>query len=209
MKGVAASQDAGCNYREVVAMDTASGIALLIALICAVTDLRRRKIYNVVTLPAIAGGILYHACVNGSQGVMGSLGGVAFGLGIIIVPFLLGGTGAGDSKLLAALGAWMRLPGIVYVFVIAGFACAAASLVLLLIQNMHLLRHPLMALASLSFGILPLPATKSAQPKLPPVVKKSFALPFGLLVAIGVGIVLVFQIAGVASLEGITKGGWR
>ena len=176
-------------------MSIASGIALCVALVCAVTDVRHRKVYNVVTFPAIGAGLLYHGVFGGATGALDSLAGVLFGLGILILPFLLGGTGAGDSKLLAALGAWLQLKAIVYVFIIAGLGCAAASFLLIVFRNVHLLRHPGLAFASLRFGLVPWSASSDRQPELPPAVKKSIAMPFGLLVAVGVGIVLLCGLA--------------
>lgn len=76
--------------------------ALLLAVSC-VTDLgKEKKIYNLVTLPAAALGLAYHA-TNGNAWF--GLTGLAAGFLILWPVYWLGGTRAGDVKLLAAYGA--------------------------------------------------------------------------------------------------------
>lgn len=78
----------------------------LAALACAV-DLRTRRIPNVLTFGAAAGGLLFHLATNGIAGGIESAAGWAVGAAVLFVPFALGGMGAGDVKLLGALGAWL------------------------------------------------------------------------------------------------------
>jgi Flp pilus assembly protein protease CpaA len=76
-----------------------------LCLVCAVTDLRAGKIYNVITYPSIAVGILYSAVFGDRGGVVDSIVGFAIGF----LPFALaasrGWIGAGDVKLFGAIGA--------------------------------------------------------------------------------------------------------
>jgi prepilin peptidase CpaA len=85
------------------------GAALAVSLAAAVTDLRCRRIPNWLTMPAFVGGLVHAAWV-------GSWAGLADGLAaslIVALPFLLlfllAGGGAGDAKLMGALGAWTGL----------------------------------------------------------------------------------------------------
>ena len=80
---------------------------LLVAIlaICVFTDLKSRKIYNVVVYPALIWAIGVHALTAGWSGLVYSLLGFAVGLGVLLVPYLMGGMGAGDVKLLALVGA--------------------------------------------------------------------------------------------------------
>jgi prepilin peptidase CpaA len=75
-----------------------------VLLICVTTDIRSRRIYNKVVFPAMAGAVVMHAALGGWEGLAHSLLGFAVGLGILLVPFLMGGMGAGDVKLLALIG---------------------------------------------------------------------------------------------------------
>jgi prepilin peptidase CpaA len=81
-----------------------SAAALLCATVCAVYDVRTRRIPNFLTLPAIAFGLLFHAVVGGwTQMAMAAAGGLICGL-VFFVFYLGGGMGAGDVKLMAAAG---------------------------------------------------------------------------------------------------------
>ena len=55
------------------------------------TDIKERKILNIVTVPAAAAGLLYN-CAAGSlaAGLKVSLGGLLLGMGLLIIPFLMG-----------------------------------------------------------------------------------------------------------------------
>ncbi len=73
----------------------------------AVIDLRQHRIPNYLTVPAAVLGLLFHTFMPAGEGVLYSLGGFAIGFGLLLLPWLLGGGGMGDVKLLAALGAWL------------------------------------------------------------------------------------------------------
>lgn len=81
--------------------------AIAIALVAATWDLRTRRIPNVLTFGAAAVGVLVHAYVGEWSGAGWALAGWFVGLALFLPLFALGGMGAGDVKLLAALGAWL------------------------------------------------------------------------------------------------------
>lgn len=76
----------------------------------------RRRIYNVVTFPAAAIGLILGLVLGGWRGLLLSAGGFAVGFALMILPYYVGGMGAGDVKLMAALGALMGLAPIVQIF---------------------------------------------------------------------------------------------
>lgn len=76
-----------------------------IVTVCAVTDAARRKIYNAVVFPALLIALAGHLAAGGWEGAWHSLLGMATGLALLLIPYLLGGMGAGDVKLLALVGA--------------------------------------------------------------------------------------------------------
>ncbi|TJY40724.1 prepilin peptidase [Cohnella pontilimi] len=88
-------------------------LLLFVLAVCVVTDLRSRKIYNLVIFPSLIFAIGVHALTEGWTGLGQALLGFAAGLGILLLPYLLGGMGAGDVKLLALVGA---LKGVGFVF---------------------------------------------------------------------------------------------
>nr|WP_255570547.1 prepilin peptidase [Cohnella sp. CFH 77786] len=78
---------------------------MFVLAVCVITDLKSRKIYNVVIFPSVVLAIGVHALTEGRAGLVFSLLGFAAGLCILLLPYLLGGMGAGDVKLLALVGA--------------------------------------------------------------------------------------------------------
>ena len=85
------------------------GGLIIALLISSVTDLRQRRIPNLVTGPTIVLALITYCFINGLEGFLFSLGGLAFGLAVFAVPYLMGGMGAGDVKLMGAVGAVLGL----------------------------------------------------------------------------------------------------
>ena len=99
-------------------------MVLVAALIAAVTDVWKFKVYNLLTFPLLASGLLYHAIYGGTAGLAGSFVGALAGFTLMIMLYTMGGMGAGDVKFVTALGAWLGLPLTLYVLM-AG--CIAAG----------------------------------------------------------------------------------
>lgn len=89
---------------------TVAVLTAFLALV-AVLDLTTHRIPNRLTVPAafIAFGINYIA--TGTNGLMHSAEGLAVGLVIFLPMFLTGGSGAGDVKAMAAIGAFLGPAG--------------------------------------------------------------------------------------------------
>ncbi|HSE58353.1 MAG TPA: A24 family peptidase [Nitrospiraceae bacterium] len=87
-------------------MEQAMVVGLIALLITAiVTDLRSCRIPNWLTTPAMVFGLAVHAWQHGLQGLLFSLFGLFVGLGSFLLLHLSGNIGAGDVKLMAAVGA--------------------------------------------------------------------------------------------------------
>ena len=82
-------------------------IALTLGSVACITDIRSRRIPNLLTFGGAAAGLLFHTVYPGGAGVLSAAEGWIVGAAVFFVPFALGGLGAGDVKLLAALGAWL------------------------------------------------------------------------------------------------------
>ncbi len=78
---------------------------VIVMAVCVFTDLKSRKIYNLVVYPALVWAIGVHALTGGWSGLAYSSLGFVVGFGILLIPYLMGGMGAGDVKLLALVGA--------------------------------------------------------------------------------------------------------
>jgi prepilin peptidase CpaA len=112
-----------------------AAIALSIASVAAVTDIIEYRIRNGLTFSMIVGGMIYHAVIGGWTGFCDSSEGVAFGLAVLIVPWLLGLMGASDVKLLAGVGAWLGLTGAIVTFIAAAAANFVYSVVLIIYRG--------------------------------------------------------------------------
>jgi prepilin peptidase CpaA len=106
-------------------MTPASIIATLgVALIACATDIKSRRIPNVLTFSAAVAAIAYHTALGGWTGFQSATLGWLAGAAAFMPFFLLGGMGGGDVKLLAALGAWMGPAG---AFIVALYASLAGG----------------------------------------------------------------------------------
>lgn len=107
-------------------------VVAVVAIVAATTDLWKFKVYNVLTLPALVAGVLVSP-FNG--GLQASLLGAAVGFGLLVVFFAVGGVGAGDVKLLTALGAWLGPAMTLRVFGLSAMAGGVYALGLLAIRS--------------------------------------------------------------------------
>lgn len=108
-------------------------VVLWAALVAAAWDVRTGRIPNVLTLPLLAGGLLVSVYAGGVFGLFSSMESALLLALPCFVLFVFAGGGAGDVKLLGALGAWLTLRDAVltlFCVAIAGAACGAISALL-------------------------------------------------------------------------------
>jgi prepilin peptidase CpaA len=109
-------------------------ILLLVTLSISVyTDLKSRKIYNKVLYPVLVVALITQLLLGGWHGLTFSLAGFGVGLGILLIPFFLGGIGAGDVKLLALVGAFKGWLFVLYTGIYMALIGGLIAIVLLLI----------------------------------------------------------------------------
>jgi len=95
-------------------------VAVLV--IATFTDLRSRRIPNWLVLPFLAAGLAVSTWRGGWHGAGESMSGVALALLIFGFLFWMGGMGAGDVKLCAAIGAWIGPSQLFIALVVTGMA---------------------------------------------------------------------------------------
>jgi prepilin peptidase CpaA len=92
---------------EVSSMSFVQVAIVLISALACVIDLRERRIPNWLTFGAALAGLVFQVSTDGAVGLQNAALGWIAGAAVFFVVFALGGLGAGDIKLLAALGAWV------------------------------------------------------------------------------------------------------
>ena len=112
--------------QEMVSL-SAAGLACLIA---AGTDLWKFKVYNALTIPLLTAGLIASTLAGGWAGLATSGLGALTGFGLLLAFFAMGGVGAGDVKLLTALGAWLGPAPTLRVFLASAVAAGIYALVL-------------------------------------------------------------------------------
>ena len=136
-------------------------------------DVRTRRIPNALTFPAAALGLIACTVTHGGHGTVSSAAGLLLGLALFFPIFALKGLGAGDVKLMGALGAWL---GTSVIFGVAFYTALAGGVFGTVLIVRH--RYGSQAMRNLwvllmhwrVFGIRPLDSLTletSAGPKLP------------------------------------------
>ncbi len=103
-------------------------IVLAVVCVATFTDLRSRRIPNWLVLPFFVAGVAVSCFLYGWHGLGHSLGGAGLGLLLYGVLFFMGGMGAGDVKLCAAIGAWIGPMQLIYALVFTGLAGGVMAL---------------------------------------------------------------------------------
>lgn len=139
--------------------------------VAALFDLRFRRIPNLLTYPAMAAALVYHSAMFGWAGFLMGAGGIAVGLGVFLTFFLLGGMGAGDVKLMGAVGGLLGPKGALLAAIYTALAGGVYALILLAIHGVlqeTVKRYAVMLmtlLATRNFIYLP-PARGGKSPRL-------------------------------------------
>jgi prepilin peptidase CpaA len=105
---------------------TSDALALTIVAVgasaAAAIDLRTRRVPNALTMSLAAAGILLAVTGLGRVGLMAAVGGGLFGLVLMLPGHFFGATGAGDVKLLSALGTMLGPGTTLWAFLLATIA---------------------------------------------------------------------------------------
>jgi prepilin peptidase CpaA len=92
------------------------------ALAGSVTDVKSRRIPNYITFPSILLGLAMHLAIGGwKQFLLSLVAGLICGIAFLLF-YIAGGMGAGDVKLMTAVGCIAGLPHVAYLLVLTALA---------------------------------------------------------------------------------------
>jgi prepilin peptidase CpaA len=154
---------------------------LLLSLGIAGCDLRSRKIPNYLTFGGALAGLGFQLGFHGLPGFLDGLAGLGLGFILLLIPYLLGGMGAGDVKGVAALGAWLGLYNAFVLFIYMGISGGLIILAVWLWQG-SLLEGLKLGWHFLLNWILCRPFDSKPPP---PTNLKRVSIPYGAAMALG------------------------
>lgn len=162
-------------------------ILSIVLIICLLSDMKHQKIYNIVIYPSLIIAIILQGAYYGINGFLMSLLGFFVGFIILLVPYFLGGIGAGDVKLLGLIGA---IKGSVFVLNTALYMCLIGGAIALVIILMH--RDTLKFFRELNLWMISfLYGTRyKLETSTSPLLKK---YPYGVAITGGAAICLIFK----------------
>ena len=118
-------------------MQILNGLLVIVLMICLITDLKKRKIYNQVLLPSLLSALILQVLINGWDGLSNSLIGLVVGFAILLVPYMMKGMGAGDVKLMAVIGA---IKGPIFILTTSIYMAMIGAILALLLVLFRLIR---------------------------------------------------------------------
>src|ERR1700744_2612319 len=92
--------------------------ASAVALVGAAFDVKSRKIPNKLTGPAILFGLALHLSLGGWHGLLNGLGAGLICGAVFLIFYLAGGMGAGDVKLMTAVGCLAGFSHVAYLLIL-------------------------------------------------------------------------------------------
>ncbi len=110
-------------------------VVAAVVLIAGYYDLRWRRIPNWLTLPSVLVGLALNGILFGVHGLVKSGEGVALAMLINFPLYLLHARGAGDVKLLAAVGALVGIVDWIAIFIISGILGGVVAIILMLAKG--------------------------------------------------------------------------
>ena len=163
------------------------GVVIGASLAAAVSDVTCRRIPNRLTGPLLAGGLAWAGCVAGWPGLLDACAACAMLAAPYVLLFLIAGGGAGDAKLMGAIGAWVGV--VAGIVVLAAVAVSGILLAAAFALARKRLRPALANIAGVAFGLGLIIAGRGkladGRAVLPPVENMQ-KIPYGVAILLGV-----------------------
>jgi len=120
---------------DVITADPRTTLLLVVLAIAVVTDVRQRRIFNALTFPAMGIGLVLGGVLDGVSGLLLSVAGLLLGAALFTLPVAFLNRGAGDLKLLAAIGAFGGPVFVIWCALLTGVAGAVLAVGVLLTKR--------------------------------------------------------------------------
>ena len=154
----------------------------LVLVFAAAYDLKYQKIPNLLNFSLAIIAIVFHTIFSGLDGLLFSGAGLLLGIALFLPPYIFGGMGAGDAKLMGAVGAVVGVKGVFISALLTGIYGGIYALLLLLIYRQYGLSIFSRAWAVLKTFIL----TRQYVPvSVPNPIQKKPRLCYGIAIALG------------------------
>jgi prepilin peptidase CpaA len=108
-----------------------TGILIPAIVLASWIDYRQRRVPNWLNGALALAGFIVQGSLFGVEGLQAAFLGLSVGFGVLIVPWLMGGMGAGDVKLMMAIGAWIGPWLTLLSFCVGGLVGGAIALVMI------------------------------------------------------------------------------
>ena len=167
-------------------------LLLSILSISAIIDLRVQRIPNLITFPAVIISLLYHFFTNGIDGLIFSTLGLAAGIGLFIIPYMIGFSGAGDAKLMGVVGAILGSKSTFSAFLIIALVGGVYAIIIILLNKKQFKGFFKKQLITLKLFIL----TREFIPDPVEENSKKPKLCYGVAIALGTFIYLGLDLSG-------------
>lgn len=154
-------------------------LVIALTLLAAWTDTYTRRIPNWLTVSGVLAGIAMNSHFRGWPGALASLEGLGLALAVLLPLVLLRGLGAGDWKLMGAVGSFVG--PVLLIFILVGSILLSGLMAMVQMMRTRRVAETLKNVATLlrgffSFGLRPNPQISLDNPGL-------MKLPFGVAVA--------------------------
>ena len=162
------------------AEQTVWSFVLTVTGVAAFVDFRTQKIPNWLTVTGLFAGITLHALMGGWAGANLALEGASLGLALVLPLVLLRALGAGDWKVMGAVGAFVG--PVLLLFVLFGSFCVAGLMAMVRMTWSGRVKETFRNVIVLVRGFISFGLRRNAQVSLdnPQLMK----LPFGVAVAV-------------------------
>ena len=167
-------------------------LLLSILSVSAIIDFRTQKIPNMIIFPTVIIALLYHFLTHGINGLAFSFLGLITGIVLLIIPYMLGGMGAGDAKLMGAVGAVLGGKGVFVAFLLTALVGGMYAFIIILLNEKQFKGFFKKQLITLQLFIL----TRKFIPEPVEETDKKPKLCYGVAITLGTFIYLGLDLSG-------------